>query len=67
MKVPATMLSVETLAGHGGFRRLATLRGVSHELRYAGSNNFAGRVLYAGFDCAWLRSEAAATPAAGGQ
>jgi D-alanyl-D-alanine dipeptidase len=31
---------------------------VVHDLRYASSNNFAGRVLYNDLDCAWLRVEA---------
>ena len=38
---------------------LSAVAGVSHDLRYASANNFSGRVLYAGFDCAWLRREAA--------
>jgi D-alanyl-D-alanine dipeptidase len=56
---PASTLPVEAIAQHPRFRRLATLRDVEHDLRYAGTNNFAGRVLYAGIDCAWLRTEAA--------
>lgn len=56
-----TGLRVEDLAcGHTDFRRLASLQGVEIDLRYAGSDNFAGRVLYGGLDCAWLRREAAA-------
>ena len=52
---------VEDIASHTGFRRLDSLRGVTHDLRYAGINNFAGRVLYEpGIDCGWLRCEAAA-------
>lgn len=51
---------VEDIAAHPDFRPLAGLVGVAHDLRYAGSNNFAGRVLYPGLDCAWLRREAAA-------
>lgn len=54
------MIRIEDIAGNPHFRRLASLRGVPFDLRYAGSNNFAGRVLYGGMDCAWLRSEAAA-------
>lgn len=54
------MLAVEDIARHPAYRRLATLAGVVVDLRYAGTNNFAGRVLYAGIDCAWLRREAAA-------
>lgn len=57
---PARVIRVEDVATHPDFRRLSTLRGVGHDLRYATTNNFAGRVLYAGFDCAWLRAEAAA-------
>ena len=53
-------LRVEDIAHDPAFRRLATLVGVPHDLRYATTNNFAGRVLYGGMDCAWLRTEAAA-------
>ncbi len=53
------MLRVEDIAGHPGFRRLASLRGVPFDLRYAGTNNFAGLDLYGAMDCAWLRTEAA--------
>jgi zinc D-Ala-D-Ala dipeptidase len=51
---------LEDLPCHRSFRRLATLDGVVIDLRYAGRDNFAGRVLYDGMDCAWLRVEAAA-------
>lgn len=54
------MMRIEDIAGDHHFRRLDSLRGVPFDLRYASSNNFAGRVLYGGMDCAWLRSEAAA-------
>jgi D-alanyl-D-alanine dipeptidase len=53
-------IAVEAVARSPGFRRLDTLAGVSHDLRYAGTRNFAGRRLYAGLDCAWLRLDAAA-------
>ena len=53
-------IRVEDIDANPGFRRLQSLRGVPFDLRYAGTNNFAGRVLYGGMDCAWLRSEAAA-------
>ena len=53
------MIRIEDIASDLDFSRLQTLQGVSHDLRYAGRNNFAGRVLYAGIDCAWLRREAA--------
>ena len=53
-------VSAEAIASHPDFRRLASLAGVAFDLRYASANNFAGRVLYQGYDCAWLRREAAA-------
>ena len=56
---PSAVVRVEDVPGHPDFRPLASLRGVAHDLRYAGTDNFAGRVLYRGFDCAWLRAEAA--------
>ena len=59
-KLPMPPVRCEDIAQHADFRRLASLRGVAHDLRYASSNNFAGRVLYRGLDCAWLRREAAA-------
>jgi zinc D-Ala-D-Ala dipeptidase len=52
-------VKVEDIHQHPQFRRLAGLPGVQHDLRYAGSNNFAGRNLYGKLDCAWLRVEAA--------
>ena len=55
-----TTIRVEDIARHAAFRRLETIAGIDHDLRYAGSNNFDGRVLYEGIDCAWLRTEAAA-------
>jgi len=59
--VAAREVPIEQIALHPDFRRLDSLRGVDHDLRYAGSNNFAGRVLYEpAIDCAWLRREAAA-------
>ena len=54
------MIRVEDIAASADFRHLRKLRGVRHDLRYVGSNNFAGRSLYGRLDCAWLRSEAAA-------
>lgn len=56
---PSSRLRVEDIAAHPDFRPLAGLAGVAHDLSYAGSNNFAGKVLYPGLDCAWLRREAA--------
>jgi D-alanyl-D-alanine dipeptidase len=56
---PLAGIRIEDIATHPQFRRLATLRGVLHDLRYAGCDNFAGVDLYRGLDCAWLRTEAA--------
>jgi D-alanyl-D-alanine dipeptidase len=53
------MIRVEDIASRADFRHLRTLRAVPHDLRYGGSNNFAGRSLYGRLDCAWLRTEAA--------
>lgn len=54
-------IRVEEIARHPGFVRLAELGAgdVVVDLRYAGTNNFAGRSLYRDLDCAWLRREAA--------
>ena len=54
------MKRVEDIAADPAFRHLNALRGVPFDLRYVGSNNFAGRSLYGRLDCAWLRQEAAA-------
>jgi D-alanyl-D-alanine dipeptidase len=56
----ACTIRVEDIAAQAVFRRLATISGIDHDLRYASANNFDGRVLYEGIDCAWLRVEAAA-------
>ncbi len=53
-------MRIEDIAADPAFRRLATLQGVVHDLRYGGRNNFASRSLYGEMDCAWLRAEAAA-------
>ncbi len=54
-------LRVEDIGAHAQFRHLSTLDvTLDVDLRYATANNFAGRVLYTGWDCAWLRAEAAA-------
>ena len=44
---------------HPDFFPLSALRGVTVDLRYACADNFTGRDLYAGRDCAWLHQEAA--------
>jgi zinc D-Ala-D-Ala dipeptidase len=53
------MMRIEDIASSGDFLHLNTVVGVRHDLRYASSNNFAGRRLYGTLDCAWLRREAA--------
>jgi len=53
-------IRVEDIAGDPGFCRLQSIAGIAVDLRYVGSNNFAGRSLYGAMDCAWLRREAAA-------
>lgn len=57
---PSDPVRAEHIGAHPDFRPLARLSGVVHDLRYASTNNFAGRVLYTGLDCAWIRREAAA-------
>ncbi|OYU98886.1 MAG: D-alanyl-D-alanine dipeptidase [Burkholderiales bacterium PBB5] len=58
--IPSDPVRAEHIGVHPDFRPLAGLSGVAHDLRYASTNNFAGRVLYTGLDCAWIRREAAA-------
>lgn len=53
------MIRCEDVATHAAFRALSAVSGVEVDLRYASTNNFAGRVLYEGLDCAWVRVEAA--------
>lgn len=53
------MIRCEDIATHPDFRPLASIDGVRVDLRYAGTNNFANRLLYRDLDCAWLRREAA--------
>ena len=52
-------LRVEDIAADPAFRRLANVKTVLHDLRYATTHNFAGINLYGPLDCAWLRVEAA--------
>lgn len=52
-------IRIEDIAAHPDFMPLARLEGIAVDLRYASADNFAGRVLYTGWDCAWLRREAA--------
>lgn len=52
-------IRAEDLPGHPDFVPLGAVDGIAHDLRYAGAANFAGRVLYVGYDCAFVRREAA--------
>jgi D-alanyl-D-alanine dipeptidase len=58
MTAPAP-IRIEAIAAHPDFVALEAIGGIAIDLRYAGSDNFAGRVLYDGWNCAWLRREAA--------
>ena len=51
---------IESIAEHPEFRRLDSISDVAVELRYATENNFVGRDMYVGFDCAWVHRDAAA-------
>ncbi len=56
----ADPVRIEDIAAHPHFRRLDGLRhGIAVDLRYASANNFVGHAVYDGFDCHWLRREAA--------
>ena len=52
-------LQIENLQDHPDFVHLSTLAGVKIDLRYATTDNFVGRDMYAPFDCAWLHKQAA--------
>ena len=52
------MIACEDVPRHPGFRPLAGLADIDVDLRYATTNNFVQQVLYAGLDCAYLRTEA---------
>ena len=52
-------LSIEFVAGHADFLRLADIAGIRVELRYASRENFVGADMYSPFDCAWLHRNAA--------
>lgn len=52
-------VAIENLHGHPDFVHLSTLSGVKIDLRYATTDNFVGRDMYAPFDCAWLHKQAA--------
>ncbi len=49
----------ENIAQHPDFRSLFSIAHIQVDLRYATPDNFVGRAVYGGLDCAWLRTEAA--------
>jgi D-alanyl-D-alanine dipeptidase len=53
-------IPAETVPDDPEFRRLADIRGVRVDLRYASADNFVGRDLYSPLDCAFLHRDAAA-------
>lgn len=53
-------LRIEDVPGHPDFAALSAIDNIVIDLRYATSQNFLGRNLYAPHDCAWLHVEAAA-------
>lgn len=56
---PVPMVACEDIASHPDFRALTSITGIEVDLRYATPDNFVGRAVYGGLDCAWLRREAA--------
>jgi D-alanyl-D-alanine dipeptidase len=49
----------ELITGHPDFRALSSISGIAVDLRYATENNFVGRNLYGGLNCACAHIEAA--------
>ena len=60
MSGPASPIDIDDLAGDPSFRPLASVPGISVDLRYASPRNLLGHDLYSPHDCAWLHDEAAA-------
>ena len=52
-------VTCEAVGRHADFVHLSSIPGIAVDIRYAGTRNFAGRNLYGGLDCAWLRRPAA--------
>ena len=52
------MIACEDVPSHRDFIALADLHNMDVDLRYTTSDNFLGRVLYQGLNCAYLRVEA---------
>lgn len=55
----ASPLSCEDVPGHADFVSLHALASLAVDLRYATRDNFVGKAVYGGLDCAWIRREAA--------
>jgi D-alanyl-D-alanine dipeptidase len=53
------VIACEEIAAHPDFRPLLSIPGIAMDLRYATPDNFVGRNVYGGLDCAYLRREAA--------
>lgn len=58
-EAPPAPIPCEEIASHPGFRALLSIPGIAVDLRYATPDNFVGRAVYGGLDCAYLRAEAA--------
>lgn len=58
MKSRMKSLLCEDVPGHADFVSLHALPGIVVDLRYATRDNFVGKAVYGGLDCAWLRREA---------
>lgn len=56
---PPPPIPCEEIASHAEFRALLTIPGIAVDLRYATPDNFVGRNVYGGLDCAYLRRESA--------
>lgn len=51
-------IAAEDIAQHPDFVSLYALPEIAIDLRYASRDNFVGKAVYGGLDCAWLRREA---------
>jgi len=52
-------IACEDIAAHPEFQPLLAIAGIAVDLRYATPDNFVGRNVYGGLDCAYLRRESA--------
>ena len=59
MSLTERTIACEEIADHPEFQPLLSVPGVAVDLRYATPDNFVGRAVYGGLDCAYLRREAA--------